>query len=139
MMPLTMWNPTPGFYTKYGDVLPLVRSIDDELILMGSGDELVLKYPAARLPALKTGWRRDFLLLVDGWAKDEDANTAFPNTVEPLPFHAMSAYPYPSSEHFPDDAGHEEYRQQYNTRPALRLIRPLTPDPPASTSRGTGQ
>jgi tetratricopeptide (TPR) repeat protein len=138
-MPLTMWNPTPGLYTKYGDVLPLARSIDDQLILMGSGDELVLKYRASTLPALKTGWRRDFLLLVDGWAKDEDANTAFPNTVEPLPFHAMSAYPYPSSEHFPDDAAHEAYRQQYNTRPALRLIRPLTPDPRVSAPRGTGQ
>lgn len=37
----------------------------------------------------------------------------------------MSRYPYPAGEHFPDDAAHQSYRQEYNTRPALRLIRPL--------------
>jgi hypothetical protein len=121
---LPMWNPTPGLYTRYGDVLPLATAVDDRLILMAAGDELVLRFPAA-LPPLAAGWRRDFLLLVDGWAKDADANTAFPNSVEPLPFHGMSAYPYPPSERFPDDALHREYRARYNTRPAFRLIRPL--------------
>jgi hypothetical protein len=64
-------------------------------------------------------------LKVDGWAKDRDANTAFSQTVEPLPFHAMTSYPYSPREHYPADAAHEAYRKQYNTRPALRLIRPL--------------
>jgi hypothetical protein len=45
--------------------------------------------------------------------------------VEPLPFHGMSVYPYPDSEHFPTDPAHEQYRREYNTRPALKLIRPL--------------
>ncbi len=71
------------------------------------------------------GWTRDFLLKVEGWAKDRDPNTAFSSSVEPLPFHAMSRYPYPANEHFPDDAEHRRYRQEYNTRPGLRLIRPL--------------
>src|SRR3954471_10359387 len=93
---------------------------------MGSGDEIRLRFSADRLPPLKNGWTRDFLLLVDGWAKDADANTAFSQSVEPLPFHAMSAYPYPPSEHYPDDALHRDYRERYNTRPALRLLRPLT-------------
>jgi hypothetical protein len=26
---------------------------------------------------------------------------------------------------FPEDAAHREYREEYNTRPALRLLRPL--------------
>jgi tetratricopeptide (TPR) repeat protein len=124
-MPLSMWNPTPGLYTRYGDVAPLVTTIDDRLVIMGSGDELRLLFPAAALPALKPDWTRDFLLLVDGWAKDGDANTAFSQTVEPLPFHGMSAYPYPPAERFPDDALHRDYRDRYNTRPALRLLRPL--------------
>ena len=68
----------------------------------------------------------DFLLLVDGWAKDADANTAFAKSVGPLPFHAMSAYPYSAAEHFPGDAAHSDYQKQYNIRPALRLLRPLT-------------
>ena len=82
-------------------------------------------FPARGLRALRPGWTRDFLLLVDGWAKDGDYNTAFSQSVEPLPFHAMSAYPYPASQHFPDDAAHREYRKEYNTRPALQLLRPL--------------
>jgi tetratricopeptide (TPR) repeat protein len=126
LMPLSMWNPTPGLYTRYGDVTPLLSSVDDRLVIMGSGDEIRLLFPAAGLPPLESGWTRDFLLLVDGWAKDADANTAFSQTVEPLPFHTMSAYPYPAAEHFPDDALHRAYRERYNTRPALRLLRPLT-------------
>ncbi|HWP85291.1 MAG TPA: CRTAC1 family protein, partial [Terriglobia bacterium] len=125
-MPVSMWNPTPGMYTRYGDVRPLVLEADDRMVVMGSGDELRLLYPASQLPPLPEGWSRDFLLLVDGWAKDQDANTAFGSSVEPLPFHGMSQYPYPANEQFPDSEEHRRYRNEYNTRPALRLVRPLT-------------
>jgi hypothetical protein len=121
------WNPTSGLYTRYGAVDDLLREPDDRLMLMGSGDEVALRFAARDLPALSKGWRRDFLLLVDGWAKDADANTAFSQTVLPLPFHGMSSYPYPASEHYPADQVHEDYQKRYNTRPALRLIRPLRP------------
>jgi len=124
-MPVSMWNPTPGLYTRYGDVRPLLEEVDDRLLIMGSGDEVRLLFDAKALPPLAPGWRRDFLLLVDGWAKDGDANTAFSQTVEPLPFHGMSQYPYPEGESFPDDGIHRLYREHYNTRPALRLLRPL--------------
>jgi hypothetical protein len=108
-------------------VRELVQAVDDRLVVMGSGDELQLWYEAASLPPLPQGWVRDFLLLVDGWAKDADANTAFSQNVEPLPFHGMSRYPYPASEAYPQDVIHQRYRDTYNTRRALRLIRPLTP------------
>ncbi|MGA1996222.1 MAG: CRTAC1 family protein, partial [Bryobacteraceae bacterium] len=120
----SFWNPTPGLYTRYGDVRELLREADDRLVILGSGDEIRLRFSAA-LPPPAAGWTRDFLLKVDGWAKDRDPNTAFSGSVEPLPFHAMSRYPYAAGEHFPDDAEHRRYRQEYNTRPALRLIRPL--------------
>ena len=122
----TMWNPTPGNYTRYGDVAPLLQQVDDRLVVMGSGDEIRLRYGASGLPPLPAGWKRDFLLLVDGWAKDADANTAYSQSVLPLPFHGMSSYPYPASQHYPDDAAHQEYQREYNTRPALRLIRSLS-------------
>ena len=122
---VSTWNPTAGLYTRYGDVRPLLTGVDDLLVVMGSGDEVRLSFDAAALPRLRHGWRRDFLLLVDGWAKDADANTAFSQTVEPLPFHGMSRYPYPVGEHFPDDPVHALYRAHYNTRPALRLLHPL--------------
>jgi len=124
---LSNWNPTPGLYTRYGDVRELVQGVDDRPVVMGSGDELQLWYEAAGLPPPPAGWTRDYLLLVDGWAKDADANTAFSQNVEPLPFHGMSSYPYPAGESFPHDEIHRRYREAYNTRPALRLIRPLSP------------
>jgi hypothetical protein len=121
----TMWNPTPGNYTRYGDVKSLLAEVDDRMVIMGSGDEIQLRFRAPALPPLPAGWKRDFLLLVDGWAKDADANTAFSQTVLPLPFHAMSSYPYPAGQSYPHDPVHDEYQKEYNTRPALRLIRPL--------------
>ncbi|MBI2681434.1 MAG: VCBS repeat-containing protein [Candidatus Solibacter usitatus] len=124
---VSMWNPTPGSYTRYGDVRPLLEAADDRMVIMGSGDELRLLFPARDLPPLQQGWTRDFLLLVDGWAKDGDYNTAYSQSVDPLPFHRMSAYPYSAAEHFPDDAAHREYREKYNTRSALRLLRNLAP------------
>ena len=121
----SFWNPTPGLYTRYGDVRELLTNVDDHLVIMGSGDEMHLRFSAKDLPPVKPGWMRDFLLKVDGWAKDRDANTAYSSTVEPLPFQKMSSYPYPKGEQFPKDAEHSEYRRAYNTRPALRLLRPL--------------
>jgi hypothetical protein len=123
--PASMWNPTPGFYTRFGDVRELLTRVDDRFVIMGSGDEIKLLFDAAALPRLKPGHRRDYLLLVDGWAKDRDPNTAYSQTVEPLPFHGMSRYPYSVDERYPESPAHLRYREEYNTRPALRLIRPL--------------
>jgi tetratricopeptide (TPR) repeat protein len=121
--PVSLWNPTPGRYTRYGPVDGLLTAADDRMVVMGSGDEVRLLFDAAPLPPVPRGWVRDYLLLVDGWAKDRDANTADSQTVLPLPFHRMSGYPFqrPGERH-PD----ARYDSEFNTRPALRLIRPLT-------------
>ena len=117
------WEPTPGLYTRYGEVGELLRQVDDRLVVMGAGDQLGLTFDASGLHALPSAWRRDFLLLVDGWAKDRDANTSFSQTVEPLPFHNMSRYGDP----YPGDPAHEAYPRQYNTRPAHSLLTRLRP------------
>ncbi|MGO9011374.1 MAG: FG-GAP-like repeat-containing protein [Bryobacteraceae bacterium] len=131
----SMWNPTRGLYTRYGPVETLLSEPDDRMVVMGSGDEIRMRFGAAGLPPVPPGWKRDFLLLVDGWAKDADANTAFSQSVLPLPFHAMTSYPYPPGEHYPTDAAHTQYRREYLTRPALRLIRPLTSAQQSAESR----
>ncbi|MBI3681407.1 MAG: VCBS repeat-containing protein [Acidobacteria bacterium] len=120
------WNPTPGLYTRYGDVKPLLGEPDDRFIIMGSGDEVRLAF-RAQAPRLPDGWRRDFLLYFDGWAKDSDANTAWSQSVEPLPFHRMTGYPFRAGQRSPDGALHRAWREQYNTRPALRLLRSIAP------------
>jgi hypothetical protein len=45
-----------------------------------------------------------------------DFYEASPFVVGALPFHKMSAYPYPESEHYPDDAAHIAYQLEWNTR-----------------------
>lgn len=119
------WNPTPGLYTRYGPVTELLGQVDDRMVIMGSGDELALQFDAQSLPPLPAGWRRDWLLKVDGWAKDRDANTAFSQSVEPLPFHQMSGYPYRRGERFPSAKAHEDWRARYNTRPAMHVVHSL--------------
>ncbi len=39
-----------------------------------------------------------------------DFYEASPFTVDTMPFHAMSGYPYPSNEHYPDDPKHISIR-----------------------------
>ena len=110
------WRDLEGFYTRYGDVNPLLQEVDDMYVILNAGDEITVDFDASRLPPLKDGWTRDFILYSDGWDKDGDINTLTSQTVEPLPFHGMSKYPYPDTEHYPDDEAHQRYRLKYNTR-----------------------
>ena len=119
------WRDLAGYYTRYGDVNPLLQEVDDMYVILNAGDEITVEFDAARLPALKPGWVRDFILYSDGWDKDGDINTLTSQTVEPLPFHGMSAYPYPNTEHYPDDAAHRRYRLEYNTRRVEHRLPPL--------------
>jgi hypothetical protein len=94
----------PGQVTRYGDVTELLRAADDRYTVFVGGDAVRLTYDGSQLPALPAGWRRDWLLVSDGWDKDFDKNTVTGQSVAPYPFHAMSAYPYPGPERFPDPA-----------------------------------
>ncbi len=84
------WLDLEGFYTRYGDVLELLETTDDRTVIMNAGDELLLKFAAPDPPP--SGWRRDFVLVADGWVKDGDYNTAFSKTVRPLPSHDWPQY-----------------------------------------------
>ncbi|MDE0087385.1 MAG: FG-GAP-like repeat-containing protein [Candidatus Poribacteria bacterium] len=119
------WRDLAGFYTRYGDVNPLLQAVDDMYVILNAGDEITVEFDASRLPPLKAGWTRDFILYSDGWDKDGDINTLTSQTVEPLPFHGMSTYPYPKTEHYPNDEAHQRYRLEYNTRRVTHRLPPL--------------
>ncbi len=119
------WRDLAGYYTRYGDVNPLLQEVDDMYVILNAGDEITVAFDASRLPVLKPGWVRDFILYSDGWDKDGDINTLTSQTVEPLPFHGMSAYPYPDTEHYPNDEAHRRYRLEYNTRRVEHRLPPL--------------
>ncbi len=119
------WRDLAGYYTRYGDVAPLLQAVDDMYVILNAGDEITVEFDASRLPTLKAGWVRDFIFYSDGWDKDGDINTLTSQTVEPLPFHGMSKYPYPETEHYPDDEVHRRYRLEYNTRRVEHRLPPL--------------
>jgi tetratricopeptide (TPR) repeat protein len=105
-----------GTYTRYGDVLPLLTKLDDELVVFGSGDEVRLDFDPSNLPALPQGWVRDYFFAAFGYEKDMDFYAAEGNFVAPLPFLKMGDYPYPPGKEFPLDDAHVNYLLEYNTR-----------------------
>jgi tetratricopeptide (TPR) repeat protein len=104
-----------GAYTRYGDVRPLLDSVDNRFVVFGSGDEVALDFDPAMLPALPRGWVRDYFFIANGYEKDMDFYAYRGDTVDPLPFREMPTYPYPG-QFFPEDAEHLNYLLEYNTR-----------------------
>jgi hypothetical protein len=110
------WVLPHGRFTRYGDVLPLVTDRDDMFVVLNSGDEVSMAFPAAGLPASPAGWRRDFFVYLGGYTKESDYASFTSGVVDPLPFEAMSTYPYAASERYPDGPAHRSYLATYNTR-----------------------
>ena len=74
------------------------------------------------MPALRPGWTRTFLLYAHGYSKEMNPRSASPDSVGPLPFRAMSGYPYGADEHYPDTGAHRDYQERYNTRVVNRAV-----------------
>jgi len=110
------WKLMAGDYTRYGDVRALLSQTDDCYVIMGHGEEITLRFAADEFGTVPDGYQRSFILKADSYCKDMDLYTAYPESVEPLPFHGMSGYPYRSDEHYPDNEQTREYRQTWNTR-----------------------
>lgn len=88
-----IWPDLQGYYTRYGDVRPLLDKIDDRYVIMNAGDEMTLRFAAPAAPP--AGWVRDYVLAGDGWIKDGDYNSTDSATVRPLPYHARTLYDTP--------------------------------------------
>jgi hypothetical protein len=131
---LSPWKTMIGNYTRPGNVRALLAKTDDMFVVAKPGDEVALTFDAASAGSLPDGSTRTFLLLADGFSKEMDINSAAPETVAPLPFHAMTAYPYRAPEHYPDTVEHRRYQAEYNTRVAVRSMPLLAPAPSPSTT-----
>jgi hypothetical protein len=110
------WKLMPGRYTREGDVRELLVASDDMFVVSRPGDDLALTFDAGRLPQLRAGWTRTFLLYANGYSKEMDHHSSSPDALAPLPFRAMTRYPYSAPERYPDTARHREYVERYNTR-----------------------
>ena len=104
-----------GAYTRFGDVKELLNQFDDRYVLVGPGEEIALKFDAAKL-AVPSGRTRSFILVSHAYCKDMDLYTVTPQTLEPLPFRTMSQYPPPVGESYPNTPEHREFLRSYNTR-----------------------
>jgi len=103
-----------GNFTRYGDVTELMEYADDMYVITRHGDEIRILFSADMGP-VPENMERDYFLFASVWFKVEGLPYV-PFTVDPLPFHAMSCFPYPETESYPYDADHLSYLSEYNTR-----------------------
>ena len=117
------WRDLVGYHTRFGEVGELLAGVDDRYVIMNAGDELRLEFPERPAPA--AGWRRDFVLIGDGWEKDGDYNTGFSQSVLPLPSHAKPAYgkDVEGEPELEDDPVYQAHRQDWE-RFHTRFVRP---------------
>ena len=111
------WRDLIGYHTRFGDVRELLAGVEDRYVIMNAGDELRLRFTAPAPPL--EGWRRDFVLITDGWVKDGDFNTAHSKTVGPLPSHDTPDYDPDASPALEDDPVYRRHKddwRKYHTR-----------------------
>jgi hypothetical protein len=111
-----IWRDLEGYATRYGDIRELLEKSDGRIAITNAGDEVRLRFPALEPPP--TGWKRDYVMVGDGWIKDGDFNTVYSKTVLPLPYHGMKDYTVAPGQLEDDPAYklHPDDWQKYHTR-----------------------
>jgi hypothetical protein len=102
-----------GHFTRYGGVTDLVLTADEMYVVGRQGDSVHLKFTG--LTSVPEGMVRDYFVVASSWFKGQGLPYVH-FTVDSLPFHNMTSYPYPSTESYPNDVGHSNYILQYNNR-----------------------
>jgi len=90
-----------GYYTREGDVLPLVQTEDDALAIIGPGEEIHLEFQAT---PNRSDRRIRLVFEINGWCKDMDLFTKNGETLGPLP---TSGHP---------EIARKRLHSEYNTR-----------------------
>ncbi|PVX23936.1 MAG: hypothetical protein CW691_09085 [Candidatus Bathyarchaeum sp.] len=104
-----------GNFTRYGDVTELMTTTDDKSVIMRQGDEITILFPEDSV-SVAEGMERDYFLVASVWFK-VDGLFYVSFTVDPMPFHDMSCFPYDlETESYPYDQSHLDYLEEYNTR-----------------------
>lgn len=91
------WPAMSGRFTRFGDVQDQLAADDDLQVVMGAGDEMIVRFALPDAP-IPTGYKRHFFLHSVGWDKDADLNTVAGQSSLPLPFAGMKTYPAPASQ-----------------------------------------
>jgi len=107
-----------GKLTRHGDVARLLQADDDQFCVVGPGDEVLIEFDASGLALAPEGWTRSYVLRSFGYCKDADPFTATSDTVGPLPWRGMPAFPLAPEVKRPGDPVYDSYLRVYQTRPA---------------------
>ncbi|MCA8955005.1 MAG: VCBS repeat-containing protein [Planctomycetes bacterium] len=87
-----------GFANEYGDVAALLAEHDDRLVVLVAGDGVRMRFAAPPVAPKKS---RTYFMKISGWAKEGSFHNATGQSILPLPFRAMTAYPPPPGERTP--------------------------------------
>jgi hypothetical protein len=104
-----------GNFTNYGYVTELLLEADDKFVIGRKGDSITVFFNSYDLDPIPYGMERDYFVIVSCWFKVPGL-PYLPFTVDPLPFHSMSSFPYPDTENYPDTEDHLNYLYVYNNR-----------------------
>ncbi|MFO0976557.1 MAG: CRTAC1 family protein [Planctomycetaceae bacterium] len=109
------WSEMAGRFTRYGAVQELLFHQDDQMIVMGPGDEATVEFQVPATP-VPQGWKRDFILYNVGWDKDANLATVYGQSSEPYPFKEMGQYPGTPDQMGPSSPEYLNYMKTYQTR-----------------------
>jgi hypothetical protein len=104
-----------GNFTRYGDVTELLLEADNRFVIGRKGDSLKLLFNVTEFGPVPEGMERDYFVVVSCWFKVPGL-PYLPFTVDPLPFHDMSSFPYPHTENYPYNEANLSYLEEYNIR-----------------------
>lgn len=108
------WRRIPeGWYTRHGDVLPLLEETDDRYVILSCGDAARIEFEVNALLTLHDGKVREYFLYTDGWDKDMDHNVLTGATVHPLPVHGQDNQTYGTEDYALNS---EDWLWEYNSR-----------------------
>lgn len=101
-----------GNFTKYGSVAPLLQNTDDQPVIMHHGDHMDIEFPyIAPAPGLERS------IMMYNWATFKHAKMGeVGETVNPLPYNGMSAYPPVAPQTYPMTQENIDYLKTWNTR-----------------------
>ncbi len=110
------WAAIEGYYTRFGDVRPLLANSDGRFVIAGSGDELRLRFK--EISPAPPGYTRDFVFIGDGWMKEGDYSFGHSKRLLPLPYRGMKYYDAPLTDLEQDRAYrlHPSDWQEFHTR-----------------------
>ncbi len=111
-----VWASQSGLATRYGDVLDLVRAVDDRAVVFTMGDGVRMTFDASWVPPLPPGYKRAFFSEARGWEKEGDYYTAAAAVVAPIPHHGMERYPYVGPPAVAGDPDWAVTQLEYQTR-----------------------